>query len=325
MYQLRLTYTFVILATATVLTLAGVISMSRERQGAHEKHPKLQDSAKLQTLLEDSSAGPLLPLRLITGLDPKLVNLGGRLFHESRLSIDGTISCASCHDLSSGGDDGRKLSVGTGGAQGERNTPTVFNSGHNPFQFWDGRVRSLEEQVNGPIANPNEMASNWDHVVAVLAKDPDYVRAFQEALGQGPTPDGVRFAIAEFERSLVTLDSPFDRYMNGDESALSESAIRGYGLFLDVGCVTCHQGANVGGNMRQPLGRMRAYFKDGDEPVDEITAPYFHDGSISTLAEAVRLMARFQLAEELVDSEVEDIVRFLESLTGLVPKGAFTK
>ncbi|MFT4540416.1 MAG: cytochrome c peroxidase [Planctomycetota bacterium] len=341
-HQSRLTKIVGALATATVLTLAGVVHTSREKQGAHEKHPQLQHSANLQSLVEDSFPGPLQPLRAITGLDPKVVNLGDRLFHESRLSIDGTISCASCHDLNSGGDDGRPLAVGIGGAQGERNSPTVFNSGHNPFLLWDGRVRSLEEQVNGPIEDPKEMASNWDHVVAVLAGDPDYARAFQDALGEGPTPDGVRFAIAEFERSLMTLDSPFDQYMTGDESALSESAIRGYGLFLDLGCATCHQGANIGGNMRQPLGRIRDYLEGGDQAMDAsgrqssifrvpslrnvgITAPYFHDGSIPTLGEAVRVMAHFQLGEELKDSEVQDIVRFLDSLTGLMPTGAFTK
>jgi len=277
--------------------------------------------------------GPLAPLRSIEDLDTAKVSLGKRLFHDARLSGDGTISCASCHDLGSGGDDGFPLSVGIGGKIGDRNAPTVFNSAFNPFQFWDGREDSLEGQVDGPIENPKEMGSSWAHVIEVVSGDQQYLENFNAIYGEAPTPDNVRGAIAEFERSLVTLDSPFDRYLQGDVEALSAEALRCYHAFIEVGCVTCHQGVNVGGIMLQPLGLMSAYSEMGGDQGSKpsvglqvfrvpslrnvaLTDPYLHDGSIEKLEDGVRLMAQYQLGEDLEDAVVFDLVSFLESLTG---------
>jgi len=285
---------------------------------------------------------PIRPLPEGVPVDGRKVALGDRLFHEPRLSKDGTISCASCHDLTQGGDDGQVVSRGVGGALGSVNAPTVLNSGFNFRQFWDGRAATLEEQVDGPLLHPAEMASSWDDVLATLRNDKAYAKSFGDVYADGVTPANVRDAIATFERSLVTPNSRFDRWLRGEADALTAEEQEGFRLFVDVGCVTCHQGVNVGGNLFEVLGRSNDYFKDkgSSKPADlgrfnvtgneadkhkfkvpalrnvELTAPYLHDGSAATLQEAVQVMASYQIGRELQPHEVDRLVAFLRTLTG---------
>jgi len=288
--------------------------------------------------------GPVSPLpEHAPDVDPRKVRLGDDLFHDTRLSADDTISCASCHNLDSGGVDGLEKPIGIGGKHGSVNTPTVFNSAYNFTQFWDGRAENLEEQAAGPVHNPVEMGSNWDQVVTKLERDADIRAAFHALYGDGVTAANIVDAIATFERTLVTINAPFDLYLKGDKSAISAQAVRGYERFQSYGCAACHQGVNVGGNMYQAMGAMGDYFGDrGNEHESDMgryqitkreedrhvfkvpslrmvaqTAPYFHDGSAKTLEDAVRHMAKYQLGrDDMPETDVEDIIAFLKSLAG---------
>ncbi len=316
--------------------LAGVL-LQRTRTPEPESRPP---PARQPVAARTSS--PILPVPM-PELDARKVALGRRMFHDASLSRDGTIACASCHDIENGGDDGRVVSLGVGGARGALNSPTVLNSGFSFRQFWDGRAKTLEEQVSGPLEHPSEMGMEWPVLLERLAADPGYAAAFRDLYGGPPTRAGLEDAFATFERSLATPDSPFDRWLLGDEHALSATAREGYELFLSLGCVTCHQGVNAGGNMFQPMGKMSDYFVERGTPLTpadlgrfnvtgaeldrhsfkvptlrnvELTAPYFHDGSVPTLAEAIQVMAHVQLGEKLEASEVERLVAFLCALTG---------
>ena len=304
-------------------------------------------SSEIESLSELASeavpaAEPVQPLPREIELDPRKVALGARLFRDPRLSADGSVSCASCHALDSGGADGRKRPVGIGGRAGTVNTPTVLNSGFAFRQFWDGRAASLEEQIDGPLKSPIEMGSTWELVLERISADPDYRSAFEGIYPNGVDEPNVKDAIAIFERSLITPDSRLDRYLRGEIQALRPSERRGYELFKQYGCVGCHQGILLGGNMFQRLGIVRDYFADrgGIEPADlgrynvtgdeadrhvfkvpslrnvALTAPYFHDGSAPTLEEAIRVMARYQLGREISGPEVQSIAAFLGALTG---------
>ena len=284
---------------------------------------------------------PLHPLPKVN-LDPAKVALGQRLFHDPRLSRDDSLSCASCHNLNQGGDDQQRVSTGVGGAQGPINAPTVFNSGFNFSQFWDGRAASLEDQIDGPVQAPIEMGSKWSDVVAKLRQDPSYQSAFTTLYpGDGIQRHTIKDAIATFERSLVT-PSRFDQYLLGNAEAISADEKKGYSLFKSYGCIACHQGANIGGNMYQYFGVMGNYFQDRGNITEAdygrynvtgkekdrfkfrvpslrnvaLTAPYFHDGSAQTLHEAVAVMAKYQLGRNLPAQDLNLIVKFLESLTG---------
>jgi cytochrome c peroxidase len=286
---------------------------------------------------------PLLPIRQIQNLDTQKVALGRDLFNDNRLSRDNSISCAFCHNLSRGGGgvDHLPHSIGTGGREGPINAPTVFNAALNFRQFWDGRALTLEEQVAGPIHNPVEMSSSWDEVLPKLAADEPLSKRFKALYGTSPTANAVQDAIAEFERSLIT-PSRMDRWLLGDDDALNPQELAGYRLFKQYGCVACHQGANVGGNMYQRFGVMFDYFEDKskvessdlgrfnvtgreeDKHVFKVpslrnvilTSPYFHDGSMTSLHEAVSKMGYFQLGIDLPPEDVQAIVFFLYSLTG---------
>ena len=288
-------------------------------------------------------AEPLEPLPTQMDLDPAKVALGKRLFHDPRLSKDGTVSCASCHDLASGGDDGEVVSVGVNGRTGLVNAPTVFNVGFNIAQFWDGRAETLEEQIDGPIQNENEMASLWPDIVAKLEDDKEYPTLFASAYpNQGISREAIKNAIAEFERSLITPNSRFDRWLNGDEQALTRKEKWGYDRFKYYGCASCHQGRNVGGNMFQVFGVLNDYFglrgnitkadlgrfnvtgNAEDQHAFKVpslrmavhTAPYLHDGSAKTLRDAVDAMFEFQLGRTAPDSDKEAIVAFVKTLAG---------
>lgn len=285
---------------------------------------------------------PIRPIPIETKLDSRKVSLGEKLFHDRRLSRDNTIACASCHDLTKGGTDRLPFSIGVGGAKGTINAPTVFNAAFNFRQFWDGRASSLEEQATIPIHDPIEMGSNWKDVVSKLGGDKVLRASFNEIYPDGVQPKNIQDAIATFERSLTTPNSRFDRYLRGNKSALTGEELRGYELFKNYGCVACHQGVNVGGNMFQRFGVMDDYLSKRGAPTTKdlgrynvtknetdkfvfkvpslrnvaLTVPYFHDGSAGTLEEAVTVMIRFQLGRPVPEADKALIVKFLHTLTG---------
>lgn len=305
-------------------------------------------SVFLFSVIAKSMAGTLYKTEYIEPLEPAhnenpaKVELGERLFHDARLSKDNTVSCASCHNVLEGGDDGRQFSVGIDGRIGSINAPTVYNLGSNVGYFWDGRAESLDDQISGPIHNPTEMASNWIEIVEKLKRDNSISVAFQNIYPEGLTAKNIRDAIVAYELALVTVNSPVDQYLRGDLDAISDEALRGFKLFNSMGCSSCHQGKNLGGNMYQVFGITGDYFADrGNVTKSDFgrfnitgketdrykfkvptlrnvaeTAPYFHDGSTTTLEEAIVVMARYQLGRPIDDTQVNQIRSFLESLTG---------
>jgi cytochrome c peroxidase len=299
-------------------------------------------AAMLPASVRAQTDEPIKPVPTEIKLDPRKVALGERLFNDKRLSRDNTLSCASCHNLSAGGIDGAVASVGIGGAKGPINAPTVFNSSLNFRQFWDGRANSLEEQAAGPIHNPKEMGSNWAEVLGKLGKDAALVAQFKAVYPDGLQAKNVQDGISAFERSLLTPNARFDKYLRGDKSAISADELKGYELFKKYGCVSCHQGVAVGGNMFQTFGVMGDYFarrgnlteadlgrynvtkSEGDKHVFKVpglrnvalTAPYFHDGSAQTLGDAVAVMFKYQLGRSASQQDKDQIVLFLRTLTG---------
>ena len=296
--------------------------------------------------LEGDRAGE--PVRPIVGepkVDPLKVELGYALFHDPRLSIDNTVSCASCHSLETGGVDNHQYSHGVEERLGGVNAPTVYNAVYNFVQFWDGRAKTLAEQAAGPPLNPVEMAStSFDEIVAKLQGDKRYTEMFQTLYPeQGITEATITDAIEEFERTLITPNSQFDKWLLGDNEALTAEQLRGYELFKENSCATCHVGVNLGGESYELMGLRRHYFEErGMELTEEdngrykqtqqerdrhrfkvpglrnveLTWPYYHDGSRITMDEAVRDMALYQCDVELADADVEAIVAFLRTLTG---------
>ena len=306
----------------------------------------LGQAARHKTIVILDRAGdqePIRPIPADISTDPGKVALGRALFHDPRLSKDDTVGCVSCHDLGSGGDDGRRVSVGIEGRLGPINAPTVFNVGLNFKQFWDGRAETLEQQIDGPVQSPFELGNLWPAVVEKLYRHESYPERFKALYPDGITRDNVKNALAEFMKSLTTPDSRFDRWLQGDEDAITETEKRGYALFKHYGCVSCHQGANVGGNMFQVFGVLNDYFKErGDitdadlgrynvtgDPADRHsfkvpslrmaahTAPYLHDGSAMTLRDAVDAMFEHQLGREAPDKDKEAIVAFIKTLAGV--------
>ena len=284
-------------------------------------------------------AEPITPLKSIK-VEPKKVELGKALFFDTILSKNNSISCASCHDLENGGDDGLKFSFGIDGQQGDINSPTVYNAVYNFRQFWDGRAKDLADQATGPVENPIEMGHNFNNLVKILNKTP-YKQKFATIYKDGITKQNIANAIAEFEKTLVTLNSPFDKYLNGDNSALSQDAKDGYKLFKQRGCIACHHGINIGGNLYNKFGVMQMvdskrlgrfeltgreedkfYFKVPTLRNIDLTAPYLHDGRYDKLDETVKFMASYQLGRILTEEEIKKIVKFLQSLTGEIPQSA---
>lgn len=286
--------------------------------------------------------GPIAAIERPAALDPARVALGRRLFEERGLSGSGKLACAGCHDLSRGGADDVALSLGVTGEPVSVNTPTVFNASLNFRQFWDGRATTLEEQIDGPLLNPQEMGSTWPKALAAVRSNAGLASAFDASYPGGVSVENVKDALATFERSLVTPDAPFDRYLRGETDAISAEARQGYALFTSYGCSSCHQGRGVGGNMFQKLGVMADYFADrGHETAADLgrfnvthqeadrhvfkvpslrnvalTAPYLHDGSVGTLDQTVRVMARYQLGRDLEAADASALVAFLNALTG---------
>lgn len=292
----------------------------------------------------DIVPGPIQPIPLKANIDPLKFELGRRLFNEPRMSSDQTVSCSNCHQMKLGGADGRARSPGVDGMMGTHNSPTVFNSAFNFKQFWDGRADTLEDQIDGPLEHREEMNVDWATILAMLTSDPTYVSQFNEIYPEGVQEATVKDAIASFERSLITPNARFDQFLRGDENALTGREKQGYELFVDLGCAVCHQGINVGGTLFQKMGKMADYFEGRETSVADLgrynvtgnerdrfvfkvpglrnvdlTAPYFHDGSVETLDEAVRVMARVQLGYDLDPDEVALMVDFLKTLSGELP------
>lgn len=287
---------------------------------------------------------PISPVILPQDIDSAKVELGRKLFFDPRLSKSGFISCNSCHNLSMGGTDNLSTSIGHGWNQGPINAPTVLNAAFNVAQFWDGRAEDLQAQAGGPIANPGEMASSHTLAIDVLNSIPGYVSGFGEAFGSpGIDIERVTAAIAEFEKTLVTPNSRFDQWLEGDSGALTAQEQAGYALFKSTGCTACHRGTAVGGETYMKFGIVSPYetrseahgriavtgqandmnvFKVPTLRNIELTYPYFHDGAVSTLDEAGEIMARLQLGRVLNDEEVGNIVAFLRTLTGEQPQFA---
>lgn len=296
-------------------------------------------------LPDDLKRGALRPVpeAKALNLDQKKVAMGEKLFHDTRLSTDNTLSCASCHALDKGGTDQEQFATGVNDQLGPINSPTVYNSAFQFAHFWDGRAATLEEQAGGPVENPIEMASTWPEVLEKLNKDPEFVQAFQ-AVYPGPvTADNIKDAIAEFERSLMTPNSRFDQYLLGKEDALTAEEKEGYRLFVENRCGTCHAGEIMGGKSYEKMGRHADYFEMRGGEVTEadhgrfnhtgrekdkfkfkvptlrniaVTYPYFHDGSTTDLTEVVATMESVQTGKGLTDAEADKIVAFLQTLTG---------
>ena len=284
-------------------------------------------------------AADLKPLKEVEGLDVKKVQLGKKLFHDPILSKNHTLSCASCHNLMYNGADTTKLSAGVDGKFGHFNAPTVFNAVYNFRQFWDGRAKNLKEQALDPITNPVEMGNTLSVALDDLKNSKEYPLLFKAIYKDGITQNNLAEVIAEFEKALVTLNSPFDNYLRGDESALTPECLEGYRLFKQKGCIFCHNGVNIGGNLynkfgiykdakSKELGRYNLTHKAEDMYVFKVpslrnialTAPYMHDGRADTLEEAVLIMTQYQLGRSIKEEELQSIVCFLKSLTGELPK-----
>jgi len=285
------------------------------------------------------------------------VELGKMLYFDTRFSSTGTVSCFSCHNVMEGGDDHRPTSIGVHGQVGGRNAPTVWNAAFQSVQFWDGRAPTLEEQSKGPPANPIEMGmKDLDEAIGRVRAIPGYRPYFEAAFGKGDviTVDNAAKAVAAYERTLITPNSPYDRYVKGDKKAMSAQQVRGMETFATVGCTACHSGPAFNGAAGLPMGqgffmkfptfagseydkrydltadtgRYTVTKQDADRNMWRVptlrnltyTAPYFHNGSVTSLDEAVRVMGKTQLNKELSDADVQDIVAFLGALDGEFPE-----
>src|SRR5208337_3413308 len=266
---------------------------------------------------------PITPIPAAPSQDPRRVALGEQLFQDWRLSHDNARRCLTCHDTRTNGGSANAHDTTPRGEPIPFNTLTIFNAALSFRLNWEGNFRSLEREVEHAIGSPELMASSVEEVVGKLQADPDLVKRFRDAYGRGPDRDNLLDAIAAFERSLTTPGSRFDRWLAGDAGAITAEELSGYQLFKSLGCISCHQGVNVGGNLFQRHG----IFHPLGSPEPELvrvpslrnvatTAPYFHDGSAATLAEAVRAMGFAQLDRVLTDDQVAAIVAFLKTLTG---------
>jgi cytochrome c peroxidase len=288
-----------------------------------------------------SANEPIQPIKAAVVKNADMVELGKMLFFDPRLSKSGFISCNSCHNLSMGGTDNIPSSIGHKWHVGPINAPTVLNSSMSLAQFWDGRAKDLKEQAGGPIANPGEMGSTHEIAVDVIKSIPQYRTYFEKAFKSDQVNiDRITTAIAAFEETLVTPGSRFDKWLEGDKKALNQQELEGYELFKSSGCSGCHNGKAVGGAIYQKFGVLHPYEtkskiegrkavtgKDSDLNVFkvptlrniELTYPYFHDGAVQTLEDAVKIMGKVQLDRDFNKKEIDSIVAFLKTLTGEQP------
>jgi cytochrome c peroxidase len=295
-------------------------------------------------LPENRNAEPVRPVDTYIEYDPAKAELGFDLFHDTRLSVDNTVSCASCHDLATAGVDNHQYSHGVNDLMGGVNAPTVFNAVYNFVQFWDGRAATLAAQAAGPPLNPVEMASSsFDEIIAKLQADKAFAKKFNAVYPDGMTEANLTDAIEHFERTLITPGSRFDKWLMGDDSALTVDELEGYELFKKYDCATCHAGKNLGGLSYELMGLRRHYFAErGLELTEEDngryketknerdrhrfkvpglrnvehTWPYYHDGTRHTLEEAVLDMGKYQSGVDLTQAEVDKITAYLKTLTG---------
>lgn len=326
-----------------LLLLLGMAYWLHQRHNARLAQPLRHFSAAQQPV---NGSTPITTLQAIP-TNPAQVALGKRLFFDPRLSHSNTMNCASCHDLTRGGVDGQRYSKRDDGSLTTVNTPTVFNAGLRSAQFWDGRAETLEDQAITFFVEHQEQGAPWAEVEPKLRADKDFNRDFSRVYADGITLKNVAHALAEFQRSLTTPNAPFDRYLRGDKNAISADAQKGYQTFTRYGCVGCHQGMNVGGNMFEQMGSVRDYFAEREQKTGEKitradlgrfnathheddrhvfkvcslrnvakTAPYFHDGSAKTLEDAVTTMARYNLGIEMPPNDVRLIAEFLKTLSG---------
>ncbi len=302
--------------------------------------PEASDSLLTLPVLGDGSE-LVRPIPTDVETDPAIAALGERLFNDSKISGNG-FSCATCHQLDKGGVDHLATSMTTAGDFDTMNTPSIFNAALNPLQSWTGQFDNLADQLNSVINNQKHMNSSWPQLIHKISANPQYRESFQQALGKPVNRDSITRAITTFEKTLLTPNSDFDRYLNGDEQAISAAQQQGYRLFIDYGCVSCHQGVNLGGNLLARFGIYQNAFDNTDnltpfdygryqltgKPDDKfvfrvpslrnvaVTAPYFHNGSADTLEQAIKTMARIQLNIKIPQHDVEKIKAFLQSLTG---------
>lgn len=288
-----------------------------------------------------SATEPILPIPESLPHDPAKAALGEQLFSDPRLSKDDSLSCQSCHFLDRAGVDFVSRSIGIDGQLNDRNSPTVFNSALNFRQLWDGRASTLEEQANMVVKNPKVMGmESWEALIDKLSRVDEYQQGFKTVYGEPINARNVKHALAEFQRTLLTPNSPFDQYLKGDESAISAEAKKGYQYFKSYGCSSCHQGANVGGNLFQKVGVLKdinlhkglnedlgrfdvtgnvwdkRVFKVPSLRLVTLTPPYFHDGSVQTLQEAIDIMTEYQLGRKIPSEHKAAIIEFLKTLPG---------
>lgn len=291
---------------------------------------------------------PVRPIRDTVAHDPAKAALGEALYHDTRLSADGTVSCATCHGINTAGVDNLVYSEGIAGQQGGINAPTTYNAVFNFVQFWDGRAKTLADQAAGPPLNPVEMGcASFDEIVERLSADADFAARFNLSYPAGLSQATITDAIAQYESTLITPNSAFDRYLKGEKNALTAEEIQGYELFKDMKCATCHAGENLGGLSYELMGQRENYFADremntasGLTDADNgrwaqtkverdryrfrtpglrniaLTWPYYHDGHVKTLSEAVEKMAKYQVGKTLTHEQTDRITRFLNTLTG---------
>ncbi|MEI8611750.1 cytochrome c peroxidase [Enterovibrio sp. Hal110] len=287
----------------------------------------------------------VFPIPRHSDYDLPLIRVGWTLFRDEGLSSNNSISCNSCHNLQTNGAETTPVSVGVGGA-GSRNALTVFNAALNYRFFWDGRTNTLKKQMDGPVHAPKEMASSWAAIVDYVAAKPEYRTLFDEANILPISADSIQHALVAFQESLLTPNSPFDRYLNGEHYAIDSSAKQGWIAFQELGCINCHQGQNIGGSLMQRFGyydnatsdRKNTHEKDmgryliTQENTDKYlfrvaslrnvanTPPYFHDGRTSDLEEAIEIMANIQTGHDLDQSVISDLSAFLHSLSAPRPQ-----
>ncbi len=282
---------------------------------------------------------PIEPIKPVP-YDIQKAKLGMTLFMDTGLSSDNSVSCESCHKFEHGGADNKAFSVGVKGRKGFINSPTVYNAVFNFRQFWNGRAKNLKDQEVEPLRNRHEMNMSKDKIVAYLKSNDYYIKEFKKIFNKEPNFDNMLDSIVEFEKSLVTQNSKFDKYLR-KEAKLSKKESEGYALFKMYGCVTCHNGKNVGSNSFQKIGVINPFpwspktldrYAITKNPMDknvfkvptlrnvELTAPYFHNGIAKTLKEAIRNMGYYNLGFELEDDEIDKIEAFLKTLTGKKPQ-----
>ncbi|ACJ31248.1 Cytochrome c peroxidase [Shewanella piezotolerans WP3] len=330
------------IAAVIVICFSGYLYLSFKEQTSFVNKV---ESNKKQSSLEQTDTPPhyasivAVPTFVFEQEQKPHIALGLRLFLDPQLSSNGEVSCESCHHIYDNGAEDIRVSKGVKG-EGNRNSPTVFNIGLNTRFFWDGRANSLYEQIDGPIHNPLEMNSNWGDIAARLSSQASYQSAFAKHYDEVITEDTIKDALITFMMQLNTPGAPFDKYLKGEANAMPQAAILGWEKFQDLGCIYCHQGRNIGGNLFQKfgsvepvetlnsdLGRYQQTNDINDKYVYRVpslrnvalTPPYFHDGRAQSLEEAVLVMAKVQLGKDLEATTVVELIAFLDSLTAPNP------